>query len=135
MSGARLDLAAAAESLVGVPFRFRGRDPATGLDCVGLVAAALEAAGLPVPPIATYAMRQRDYSPQLAAATGCFDDAEGAPEPGDLLLFRPGPAQVHLAVAAAGGTLVHAHAGLGKVVATPPPCPWPIERHWRLRDN
>ena len=42
MSGA---LAEAALGLLGVPFRLHGRDPATGLDCVGLVAEALRRAG------------------------------------------------------------------------------------------
>lgn len=133
MSGKRLAFAAAAEGLVGVPFRFRGRDPSTGLDCVGLVMRALEGAGVPVPPVAPYAMRQRDFSLHLATAATCFVEAEGALEPGDMLLVRPGPGQVHLAVIGIGGALVHAHAGLGRVVLTPPPGPWPIERHWRLR--
>ena len=53
---------------------------------------------------------------------------------GDVLLLRPGPAQVHLAIVGAGG-LIHAHAGLGRIVLTPPPLPWPIERHWRLRED
>ncbi len=35
------DLAAAALNLIGTPFRLHGRDPATGLDCVGLVAEAM----------------------------------------------------------------------------------------------
>lgn len=43
MSGAAI--AAAARALVGVPFRLQGRDPALGLDCVGLVGAAMRAAG------------------------------------------------------------------------------------------
>jgi cell wall-associated NlpC family hydrolase len=135
MSGRRLAFARAAEDFVGTPFRFRGRDPATGLVCVGLVAKALEAAGLPVPPIPAYAMRQRDFSAQLAAAALPFEAADGGPEPGDLLLLKPGPAQLHLAVVGTNGALIHAHAGLGKVVATPLPCPWPIERHLRPRDN
>jgi cell wall-associated NlpC family hydrolase len=135
MSGQRPAFAKAAEAFVGAPFRLRGRDPATGLDCVGLVAKALEAVGLPVHHIAPYAIRQRDFSSQLAAAKGHFDEADGTPEPGDLLLFRPGPAQAHLAIVGTGGALVHAHAGLGRVVLTPPPWPWPVERHWRLRDN
>ena len=43
MSGPRSGaaIAAAARALVGVPFRLQGRDPALGLDCVGLVGAAL----------------------------------------------------------------------------------------------
>jgi cell wall-associated NlpC family hydrolase len=128
--------AAAAESFIGTPFRFRGRDPRTGLDCVGLVGAALQALGARTPFVPPYAMWQRDFAAQLdSAADAGFADVTGDPRAGDLLLLRPGPAQVHLAVVGASGGLVHAHAGLGKVVLTPPPVPWPIERHWRLRRN
>lgn len=131
----RLALAEAAEHLVGTAFRFRGRDPASGLDCVGLVAAALERIGAPAPPIASYAFRQRDFAAQLAgAAAAGFDEVGGTPQAGDVLLLRPGPAQVHLAIVGAGG-LIHAHTGLGRIVLTPPPLPWPIERHWRLRED
>jgi cell wall-associated NlpC family hydrolase len=130
-----LALAAAAEGFVGAPFRFRGRDPRSGLDCVGLVAAALEAIGAPAPPIAPYAFRQRDFAAQIAgAALVGFDEVDDLPQTGDVLLLRPGPAQVHLAVVGAAG-LLHAHAGLGRIVLTPPPPPWPVERHWRLRED
>lgn len=136
MTGARSAFALMAESFVGAPFRFRGRDPRSGLDCVGLVAAALETSGARVPAIARYTFRQRDFAAQLCSAAGAgFDETEGLPQPGDLLLLRPGPAQVHLAVVASGGGLVHAHAGIGRVVVTPPPFPWPVERHWRLRQD
>jgi cell wall-associated NlpC family hydrolase len=129
----RLAFAAAAESLVDAPFRFRGRDPVSGLDCVGLVAVALERAGLTAPRLTPYAMRQRDFTVQMASAGAAgFADTDGSLEAGDLLLLRPGPAQVHLAVVVADGGIVHAHAGLGRVVLTPPPCLWPIERRWRL---
>lgn len=136
MAGQRLDFALAAEGLLGVPFRFRGRDPRTGLDCVGMVVAALRAVGLSPPPMPLYGLRQEDFTAQLdcAAAAG-FEDNAGTPAPGDLLLARPGPAQLHLAVVGCDGRLVHAHAGLGRVVATPPPLPWPVERHWRLRQD
>lgn len=131
----RLALAEAAERFVGAPFRFHGRDPGSGLDCVGLVAAALERIGVPLPPIAPYAFRQRDFAAQIAgAAAAGFDEVAGAPQAGDVLLLRPGPAQVHLAIVGAGG-LIHAHTGLGRIVLTPPPLPWPIERHWRLRED
>ncbi|MXP40056.1 peptidoglycan endopeptidase [Altererythrobacter soli] len=133
MSEAARAFAAAAEGLVGTPFRFRGRDAATGLDCVGLVAAALRAAGRTVPAVPAYSMRQRDFGAQLGSAVlAGFLEAGGAAEAGDLLLVRAGPGQVHLLVVGTGCKLIHAHAGLGRVVATPPPCPWPIERHWRL---
>jgi cell wall-associated NlpC family hydrolase len=59
-------------------------------------------------------------------------DAASPLAPGDVLLVRPGPAQHHLVIAAAAGGFVHAHAGLGRVVLTPAPLDWPIDRHWRL---
>jgi cell wall-associated NlpC family hydrolase len=133
MTGRRAAFARAAESFVGTPFRFRGRDPKSGLDCVGLVLAALEAIGAPIPPIARYALRQRGFAVHLGGlAEAGFGDAEGVPQAGDLLLLRPGPAQAHLAVVGSMGGLVHAHAGIRRVVTTPPPFPWPVERHWRL---
>jgi cell wall-associated NlpC family hydrolase len=136
VTGARLEFAAAAEGLVGVPFRFRGRDPETGLDCVGLVGAALDAIGRPSPAMARYTMRQTDFAPQLARAElAGFAGARGPIRPGDVLLVQPGPAQIHLLVVGPSGSLVHAHAGLGKVVVTPPPSPWPVARHWRLRTD
>jgi cell wall-associated NlpC family hydrolase len=135
MSVAGLAFAAAAEGFVGTPFRFRGRDPQTGLDCVGLVAAALCAVGRPAPPVPAYSMRQGDFTAQMnGALLAGFDEARGVPAAGDLLLVCPGPAQVHLLVVGTQGNLIHAHAGLGRVVATPTPCPWPILRHWRLAD-
>jgi cell wall-associated NlpC family hydrolase len=136
MIDSRRAFAAAAEALIDTPFRFHGRDATSGLDCVGLVVAALETIGAPRPSIARYALRQRGYAAQLnSAADAGFEDAQGDTQPGDLLLLRPGPAQLHLAVVAANGSLIHAHAGLGKVAMTPPPCPWPIARHWRLRQD
>ena len=38
-------LALAAEALEGAPFRLHGRDPVTGLDCIGVLAQSLEAFG------------------------------------------------------------------------------------------
>jgi cell wall-associated NlpC family hydrolase len=131
MSGAAL--AAAAERLVGTPFRLQGRDPAHGLDCVGLVAASLAAIGQPSCAPAGYRLRQPAIARYLAAAAGCgLAAAAGPVEPGDVLLVRPGPAQHHLVIAATTGGFVHAHAGLGRVVLTPAPLAWPVAHHWRL---
>ena len=65
MSGAAL--AAAAESLVGTRFRLHGRDPDTGLDCVGLLAASLAAIGRAAPLPNGYRLRARSL-PGLEAA-------------------------------------------------------------------
>ena len=133
MSTAGARLAAAAERLVGTPFRLHGRDPARGLDCVGLVAVALEAVGRPVRAPAGYRMRQSRIDGLVgAAALAGLAEVTEAIAPGDVLLVRPGPAQHHLLVAGANGGFVHAHAGLGRVVLAPALPAWPVERHWRL---
>ena len=130
MSGAAL--AAAAARFVGVPFRLHGRDPARGLDCVGLVAASLAEIGQPALVPVGYRLRQLEVHGFLgAAARAGLAETAGPTEPGDVLLVRPGPAQHHLVVVASGG-FVHAHAGLGRVVLTPAPLGWPVEHHWRL---
>lgn len=114
-------LARAAVRHVGCRFRLHGRDPATGLDCVGLVAAALAAAGRPVQIPRGYPLRPGSVPEleRLAARHG-FAPAPGAPQPGDVWVTRPGPGQVHLAIVDPSGTgLVEAHAGLGRVVISP----------------
>lgn len=132
MSGAAL--AAAAERLVGTRFRLHGRDPAHGLDCVGLVAASLAEIGRPVVAPIRYRMRQHSIDGFLGAAAACgLTDAVGATEPGDVLVVRVGPAQHHLVIAATAGGYVHAHAGLGHVALTPAArLSWPVEHRWRL---
>lgn len=134
MSALGLRLAAEAQALVGSRFRLHGRDPGTGLDCVGLVLCALRRAGLVVPEVAGYALRQTDLS-GLVAQAGSFwlEPAAGKARPGDVLLVRPGPAQAHLIIVAGDGGMVHAHAGLARVVRQAARPDWPILAHWRVR--
>ncbi|HEY0625482.1 MAG TPA: peptidoglycan endopeptidase [Allosphingosinicella sp.] len=119
-------VAARARRLVGVRFRPQGRGRETGLDCVGLVAAAL---------------RVRCVRSDYALRGGSLDELEAAlrtarltridvVRPGDVLVLKAGPGQLHLAVATEGG-FVHAHAGLGKVVETPGAPEWPLLGIWR----
>lgn len=125
-------LATAAERLVGVPFRLHGHDAERGLDCVGLVVAALEAVGRRAR-VPAYRLRMREIGGFVSAASDAgLVKASGPIRPGDVLLVRPGPAQHHLAIAVGGGGFVHAHAGLRRVVLTPAPLPWAEERRWRL---
>ncbi len=133
MSGDASAFARAAAGLAGAPFCLHGRDPATGLDCVGLVHAALAAIGRETPAPCGYGLRNRDIGPALAfVAPAGFAETSGPSLPGDLLLVQPGPLQQHLLIVGEDGAAIHAHAGLRRVVITPPPCPWPILRHWRL---
>ncbi|MDZ4308365.1 peptidoglycan endopeptidase [Allopontixanthobacter sp.] len=126
-------LSAAAARFIGAPFRLYGRDPASGLDCVGLVAAALSATGrMPLVPHA-YALRVSDIGNclEFASANG-FREASGPVAPDDLILVRPGPAQFHLLIAEHRRSFIHAHAGLRRVVRMPGPLGWPVDRHWYL---
>ncbi|MCZ8173188.1 MAG: hypothetical protein O9272_15745 [Brevundimonas sp.] len=125
-----IELARAAEALLGRPWRLHGRDPATGLDCIGVLGAALgPTARLPT----GYPLRLRQLGAWLPdpAALG-FAPAGDPVQPGDVVLIRVGPAQHHLAIAGHPDGWVHAHAGLRRVVhqADPPPGSW--LGHWRL---
>jgi cell wall-associated NlpC family hydrolase len=127
------ELAHAVETYVGASFRLHGRDPVTGFDCLGLVLVALAEIGRPVALPLRYTLRNLDLERfrRLPADVGLLETS--APlEPGDVLLLEPGPAQFHIAVVAIGGGIVHAHAGLRRVVRTPFPLPWPLVAQWRL---
>ncbi len=134
MSGAAL--AAAAEALAGTPFRLHGRDPATGLDCVGLIAASLQAIDHPLAMPNGYRLRAHDVS-QLIDGVELSGAAvvSGMIVPGDVLLVRIGPCQFHMLIMLAAGRYVHAHAGLKRIVICPGPIAWPVVRHWRLSDQ
>ena len=123
-------IVAAARDLVGVPFRLQGRSRTSGIDCVGLAALALTQAGHRGAAPRGYGLRSGD----AALVRGWLEQAglraveQG--QAGDLALVRPGPLQLHLMILVPGGH-VHAHAGLGRVVETPGPSPWPVIGHWR----
>lgn len=125
--------AQAAETLVGSPFRLHGRSSEHGLDCVGLVAAALEASGHGLPPLPPYALRNSryDFVPVFAERCGLCP-VSGPFQRGDLVMVVPGSGQRHLLIAAASMAFVHGHAGLRRVVRTPLRPDWPITHHWRL---
>jgi uncharacterized membrane protein len=78
-------------------------------------------------------MRLRDLAAfePLAAQFG-FVEATGSALPGDVLMFVVGPVQFHLGIAASGGGLVHAHAGLRRVVLGAVGADWQRAGHWRL---
>lgn len=125
--------ARAAENLVGTPFRLHGRDPASGLDCIGLVHACLLAIGRK--PVAPRGYRLRNLSiaqwidhaekSELLSTEGCISR-------GDVLLVQPSTVQHHLLIALGPAEVVHAHAGLRKVVRQALSRDLTIGAHWRL---
>lgn len=130
-------LAAAARGLVGCPFRMHGRNPATGLDCVGVAAAALAQIGREAPVPRDYRLRGGSLARFDSWAFACGlepMDVFVAAAPGDILLCEAAPQQFHVIVDG-DDVLVHAHVGLGRVVAWPLPAPWPVRRRWRLLEG
>jgi cell wall-associated NlpC family hydrolase len=125
-------LAAAAIGLVGSRFRLRGRDPATGLDCIGVFACAMVRAGFDVPVPADYELRMRDLAivGDWARMNGFIAVSE-AFRAGDVALFALGAGQGHIAIAVGDGEFVHAHAGLRRVVRARIPDEWRLAGHWR----
>jgi cell wall-associated NlpC family hydrolase len=125
-------VAQAAEALLGTPFRLHGRDAHKGLDCMGLVEAALNASGRPVRLPFDYALKMRSIERFAGAALRAgLILASGHEEAGDILLLRVGPCQFHLGIVGSDGSFIHAHAGLRRVVSSPFPEGDILER-WRL---
>lgn len=119
-----------ARACLGIPFRMQGRDPSSGLDCIGLAAFAC---GIEPPP-ARYALRGGVLRDMLATI-----DASGlvrvpAAEPGDVVMLQAGVQQFHLGVLVPGG-LVHADGRLGRVVERSGPLPWPVIAAWRVDEG
>lgn len=127
------DLAAAAATLIGTPFRLHGRDPETGVDCIGLFVAAMARCGRAAALPTGYPLRLRSLNGWLPDPGGVgFAVADLPFEPGDVVMIEPGPAQFHLAIAAPDQGWVHAHAGLRRVVHTRALPAGPVLNHWRL---
>jgi len=104
-----------ARTLVSTGFRLHGRDPATGLDCVGLVASAAGVThGVPT----GYALRGGRAQHFISLIDTFASRRTGRPRRGDVLMIVAGPAQYHLGIWT-GHSFIHAHAGLRRVVETP----------------
>lgn len=129
-----LTLGGAAAQLVGCRFRLHGLDPATGIDCVGLVHASLAAIGRhPVPPRG-YGLRNIAIDQWLAfAARSGLTPAAGKPRNDEVLLASLGYGQHHLMITTGQDEVVHAHAGLARVVRQPRDPAMRILARWQVQ--
>lgn len=110
----------AARAWLGTPYHHRARVPGAGVDCLMLIAAAYEAAGI-VPP----GLEIPDYPPDIMFHTDdsryldavldyCHEVA--APVPGGLALYRYGRTWSHGAIVVDWPIVIHAYAPLGEVI-------------------
>jgi len=122
---------AAALDLVGTAFRLHGRSRATGVDCVGLALLSVRAAGLRVDEPPPYRLRAGP-APRVGDWMG---KAGFAPAqhccPGDIVVVRINALQPHLVIDAID-RVIHAHAGLARVVVMPMPAEWTELSRWHF---
>ena len=128
---ARDAIVAAARTALGTRFRPQGRTPGLGLDCVGLALLAGRAAGAVPDAVPAYAINgdHVDRIDPVLLALGCARGSKALP--GDLLIVAPTARQRHLAVVTPKG-VIHAHAGLGRVVEGPLDPAWTVLGIWRF---
>ena len=129
-------IVAAARGCVGTRFRPLGRCSGLALDCVGVALVAARAAGVDDLTTPAYPMSgdNEDRVETVLQACGCRPLGSEPPQPGDLIVVAPAPGRRHLAVVTDTG-LVHAHAGLSRVVEAAADPGWVPVSAWRLPDR
>lgn len=125
-----MNYAERARALVGTRFRPQGRG-AEGLDCVGVVIAAF---GIdPARVRRDYSLRSHERREVEQAMGEHFRRvAVTAIRAGDVMLMSVDADRLHLGVRTCDG-LVHAHAGIRRVVETPGIPRGPVLSAWRRR--
>lgn len=121
---------ARARALLGRPFRLQGRDPAIGIDCVGLVvlAGAIEHAPSP-----DYRRRGDHLRAFLDRSKRWFRRVSvRAARPGDIAIIDCGARSWHVGVID-DGALIHADPRVGRVVRRPGAVPGIIRAVLRRR--
>ena len=128
-------VAAAAARCIGTPFRPQGRTPGLALDCADVVIVALAAVNRFVIDLHGYRLHGNfeDKVVEALRSVGCHTTKNGS-RAGDILLFRVAPLQFHLAVSSVSA-LIHAHAGVGRVVESPANPDWVIVARFRLPNS
>lgn len=123
----------AVRGCIGARFRPQGRDRDHGLDCIGVAMIAARAAGVDLrsPPYRLGGDHEAVLDIALAAA-GL--QRLTIPLPGDLLAVAPTACRRHLAIVTDRG-VVHAHAGIGRVVEAPIDPAWTLVGAWRLPEG
>ena len=116
-----------ARRLIGVPYRPYGRDPRTGLDCLGLALACFD--------VGEDRRNGGDgrFVDERAMARSLSQHFIEVSEPqtGDLVVMRRGR-RWHFAISDAE-TLIHADARARRVIRRRGDPPWPVVSRWRMK--
>lgn len=104
--------------LVGAPWRVLGRDPETGLDCLGLVIIALRRMGIP----ARDAISADPAEVRRGIACDFFEVPEREARPGDVVMFHGPGEEPHVGIRLKGGVAQATHKH-GVIIA-----PWCLMR-------
>ena len=134
---APLTLSATAASFIGVRFQLHGRDPATGLDCVGLCLEALSQCGCKVALPTRYGLRNSAVDHMLSAVSeqACLAPCSGPVGADEIILVRLDPIHFHLLISASGTRFIHAHASLRRIVCLRGKPPGSIIARWRINNT
>lgn len=119
--GDRERLVQSARSLLNVKFRHRGRNPAVGLDCAGLVVCSFKLAGFEPVDKRTYGREpHNDGLREVVEANLGKPIPLNEAQPGDIVLLKFDIHPHHLGILGdhplGGLSLIHAYAEVGKVV-------------------
>ncbi|HUG46432.1 MAG TPA: peptidoglycan endopeptidase [Sphingomicrobium sp.] len=131
MSSAPGEIIRRARSLVGTRFRPQGRDPRTGLDCIGLVLCAFDlGAGEFRKDYRLRGAHLREVEEALAQRFRRVSARRS--RAADIFLCRISADQTHLAINC-GESFIHADARIRRVVETPGRPEWTIVAAFRTR--
>lgn len=102
-----------ASDLIGTPFLHRGRDPAVGLDCYGLLVLLYRQRwNIALPHYATDGSRRHvaEAAGMIAAdaAANWIELGPGVEQPGDVVLLRRYGRPLHIGIVLGPGRMVHA---------------------------
>lgn len=122
---------AAARAGLGTRFRPQGRQVGLGLDCVGVALLAAAGAGVRLGPVPPYALGSNNEHLLAETLRALGLRRVRRAKPGDVVEYALGPGHRHLALLTDRGIL-HAHAGLGRVVEGPAPPEWTVVACWAL---
>lgn len=120
-------IVAAARTCLGAPFRLQGREPKTGLDCIGLVLFAGRAIGFSCTADAHYCLTEKpERLDDALLASALMPLAFADVAAGDVLRFTAGGTPLHLGIATGAG-VIHADIRFRRVVEHD------LDETWSLR--